>query len=72
MTKQTAHIDDWEVLNHPSGCRVLVGCISAHPRQEIFRTARQQTSKLLSLDDANGTAETLNTIYTLGAPRVEA
>lgn len=67
MTKPTAHIEDWEVVNHKSGCLILHGRISGHLNQDNFRASRQQTSKLLKLDETSGTAETLNTLYTLGA-----
>ena len=72
MTKPTAHIEDWEVVNHRSGGRILHGRISGHINQDNFRAARQQTSKLVKLDEANGTAETLNTLYTLGAKSEQA
>lgn len=61
MKKNTAFIDNWIVV---SGC--LLGNITGHPNQNDFSEGAQITSPIVSIDEANGTAETLNTIYTLG------
>lgn len=65
--KQTARIENWHVYNGR-----LYGKICDHPRQEEFGSDRQVTSPILSFDPDNNRAETLNTIYELGAPYVSA
>lgn len=66
MNKPTARIDDWIRYGN-----ALIGKISKHPRQPQFKTT-QITSCLVSFDPENNRAETLNTIYELGAPYVQA
>lgn len=67
--KQTAHIDDWFIADTLNGGQCLVGMVTKHAKQADFKTKAQQTSNLLTIDVANKTAETENTIYTLGTPR---
>lgn len=69
MSKPRATIDQWAVVTTRKHVRVLVGYISGHPDQfanswcpgDICRT-----SELLHIDEEKGTAETRNTLYTLG------
>lgn len=71
MTKPTAHIEDWEIVVHPlKNYRYLRGAIAGHINQDNFRSERNRTSKLLSIDETIGAAETVNTLYTLGAKYV--
>lgn len=67
--KQTAHIEDWFVADTAGGNQCLIGKVTKHPKQDTFKTTAQQTSNLVRLDRAAKTAETENTIYTLGNPR---
>lgn len=68
--KNTARIDDWQVVPiYPEG-EALIGKITEHTRQYLFTKERQITSKLVRLDETEKIAETLNTIYTLGEKRV--
>lgn len=69
--KQTAHIDDWYLVDlWPIGSgQSLIGQVSKHPQQDSFKTKAQQTSMVVNLDLSAKTAETENTIYTLGTPR---
>lgn len=67
--KQTAHIDDWFVATTPTGHSCLIGQVSKHPKQADFKTKAQQTSNLIKFDPEAKTAETDNTLYTLGTPR---
>ncbi len=64
--KQKAHIENWSVQNAYGGGTYLIGTISKHPKQYIFHSDLQATSLLKSLDRESKTAETQNTIYTLG------
>ena len=66
MSKQTATINNWRLIRSLSGGFVLTGVISDHPRQADFVAEVQQTSGVILFDPVNKTAETYNTIYTLG------
>ncbi len=65
MTKQTAFIKDWFLEKFPDGYR-LIGNIQGHSRQKEFLSKQQVTSNVVRIDFINKTAETLNTVYTLG------
>ena len=67
MKKQTARIEDWYLYMGR-----LYGRVVDHPRQNEFLHERQATSLVISFDPENNRAETLNTIYELGAPYVSA
>lgn len=60
--KQTAKLYNWSLVEG-GDVRVLLGHVKDHPRLEDGTYV--QTSLLVSLDEARGKAETLNTIYTL-------
>lgn len=66
MPKQTAHIDNWRIREW-AGEHYLVGRVSNHPNQASFLSQLQNTSTLISIDEEKGIAETMNTLYTLGA-----
>jgi hypothetical protein len=65
--KPTATIEDWAIIATPVGT-MLVGRILRHQRQEEFVKPLQMTSRLVKLDLVGKTAETENTLYTLGTP----
>ncbi len=60
MSKPIAYINNWWYNG-----RQLLGTISHHPRQNEFLLNIQQTSPVISIDEANKTAETENTVYHL-------
>lgn len=60
MNKHAARIDKWFKLG-----RCLGGIISEHPRQSEFKAPLQQTSPIVRM--GKDKAESLNTVYTLGA-----
>lgn len=62
VDKPRAKISNWYIAYDGLS---LSGCISAHPRQDEFRTSRQLTSRLLRIDFVKKEAETENTIYEL-------
>lgn len=64
--KQTAFINQWEVVRIHDGSQCLIGHVSSHPNQSQFHSHVQQTSRLVSIDEEAKIAETENTIYTLG------
>lgn len=68
MEKQRAHIENWYRLGgYLKTGGTLVGNITDHPRQHEFTENKlQRTSTIVWFDEANGTCETRNTIYTLG------
>lgn len=73
MAKQTAHIEDWEIIPHPiGGADCLCGIVSQHPEpmaNSWTAADRSTTSPLVRISKEAGIAETRNTFYTLGAPR---
>jgi hypothetical protein len=62
--KQKARLENWYILTYFSGQRSLIGEVYEHPLQPDGKEVA--TSRLLDLDEVNNTAETQNTIYTLG------
>jgi hypothetical protein len=64
MPKQTAVIAN-VAIKKVGDKFYLTGKVKDHPRQRDFTAEYQRTSELLSINIAKGTAETLNTIYTL-------
>jgi len=70
--KKTARIDNWVLWTNPKGDQQLIGTVSAHDRQDEFRSDTQITSRIVKIDFEAGTAETLNTLYTLGTKAHEA
>ena len=71
MAKQTAHIEDWDVVRNADNTLSLEGRVSDHPHQDTFKAERQRTSPVILLDQAKSVAETRNTHYTLGKRREE-
>jgi hypothetical protein len=61
--KAHAHLDSW-VFTLVAGHPVLFGTVKGHPGHQ--EGAHVRTSKIVKVDLQAGTAETLNTIYTLG------
>lgn len=68
MAKQTAVINNWTIHRDRHGHFFLRGGVTDHPRQADFKSEVQETSRVVLFDPANNTAETQNTVYTLGAP----
>ena len=70
MVKQTARIENWVKIKGYLGGEFLEGKVLDHPKQANFDYWDwQHTSRLASIDEEKGIAETLNTIYTLGKKR---
>ena len=65
MVMLKAHIDKWRIISL-GHCEVLEGMVSGHPNQANFGSRRVTTSRLLHIEVEAGTAETQNTMYTLG------
>ncbi len=63
MTKQTAHLENW-FYNEAWNC--LHGTVSGHPK--LGDEVGIRTSSVLKIDYEKRTAETRNTLYTLGEP----
>lgn len=61
--KPEARIDSWFMLGN-----CLFGKVTCHQRQSNFNTDLQQTSAVLSMNDRERWAETMNTFYVLGEP----
>ena len=63
MAKHTAKIDNWFKIGN-----CLWGNVSDHSSlREFDPNSLQRTSELVSINEASGVAETLNTHYTRGA-----
>jgi hypothetical protein len=69
--KQTATINNWTLKRRENGDFYLVGQVVDHPRQSDFEGSVQTTTRVINFDGPGNQAETLNTIYTLGAPASE-
>lgn len=61
MEKHTARIDNWFVVGN-----CLWGNVTEHSLREFNPDRLQRTSNLVSMSEVNRTAETENTVYTLG------
>ncbi len=66
MKKHTARIDNWRVMGDS-----LWGNVTKHTLREFNPECLQRTSVLLSINEDACTAETENTIYTLGTKSKE-
>jgi hypothetical protein len=64
--KPLARLEQWRLIRVAEGSRHLVGIASGHPRQR--EGARIISSAVIHLARDRSRAETLNTIYLLGAP----
>jgi hypothetical protein len=62
--KQTARIENWNVIEGALSS-FMYGQVFDHPNEEL-NGEYAYTSKLVSLDEEMGIAETNNTVYTLG------
>ncbi len=57
-------LENWEIILYPTGHHVIVGYVYG---DNAWREGQDiRTSVLVSVDEEDGVAETLNTIYTLG------
>ena len=68
--KQKARLEKWTVIE-AAQISWLEGVVYDHPNTHL-NGHRCHTSALISLDETGGTAETQNTIYTLGDKLAEA
>ena len=64
--KRTACIENWMEVPCYGGGTLLIGEIKDHPLEHMFHNKRQMTTRILNINRKDGTAETKNTIYTLG------
>jgi hypothetical protein len=62
--KQKARLENWYVMTFFGGQRCLIGEVYEHPRLSDGKEVA--TSAITDLDEVNNTAETQNTVYTLG------
>lgn len=65
-SKPAARLEEWRIIRVREGTRHLVGRVSGHPR--LSDGARIVTSPLVALAADRSWAETINTLYRLGAP----
>lgn len=63
--KPKARLDEWRIIRVREGTRHLVGRVSGHPR--LRDGARIVSSALVGLATDCSWAETMNTVYALGA-----
>jgi hypothetical protein len=61
--KKKAKLNNWSKCPFSES---LIGNVEGHYNSELSDGEKVRTSRIVKLDEENNTAETLNTIYTLG------